>query len=570
MTKTRIFALVLCALMLLAMFAGCAKTETTTPDTGTTTPSTGTTTPSTGTTTPSTGTTTPSTGSTTPDAGTTFQYTGSYPVVEEKTTIEWYTTNTGSLDYDWSTKEWLHALCEMANIELEMTLIDSSVYSDTTTPMLAAGIDLPEVWRMPATDWDGTYSGSGLIKEITSYVNENGYNLNRMFELNPTWKGSITDPNGQIWYFPSIGVGTYKQMTMLYVRSYLDVLGWEAPEHIDDLYAYLCDIRDNDCNGDGHPTDEIPMFNRPGERIYKMAGLWGCEMESRWTPTEDGQDIQFSYTMDGYKEFLTYYNRLYTEDLLNKSFDTAGSDEFLNVHAYNRMGVLTQYASTAVNWTREWNPDWDMDNEELLCFPAAPLKGGCDNPFWTGRSEISPTFAINSALDDAKALAAFCFMDFMIGPEAGEIRTHGTDKTKYHIDAETGFVIQDDPVFYNEQAKVLGSNFKGIPDNEKWTQYNNLMLYQGKAFTEHLAREASEGFTHVPTIVECYKLPEEQDVISRYETDLRTYCDENFSGFISGNTPLTEWDNYVAACESLGVNELKEVYSAVYKRLIGA
>jgi len=243
--------------------------------------------------------------------------------------------------------------------------------------------------------------------------------------------------------------------------------------------------------------------------------------------------------MDGYREFLEYYHTLYAEDLLNKDFDSAGYDQQANLHAYNRIGMATQYTSgISVEWTLEWDPDWNEDEDELLMFPVAPLTGGCDKPFWTGRSEITPSFAINADVDEATAIAAFCFMDFMVGPEAGEIRSCGTDTTKYEI--KDGFIKKLDKAWYSENSSELGSNFKGIPDNEKWNQYNGLTNYNGKALSEYAAAENAQGFTHVPTIVNCYKLTEEQEIIERYEVDFNTYCDENFSGFISGNIALTE------------------------------
>jgi len=563
MKRTRILALMLCILLLFTLFSGCTKTETT-PDSGTTVPDAGTTPPAT--------TTTPDT--TAPDTTDTpdnvFQYTGSHPVVEEKTTLEWYTTNGSSKDYDWSTKEWIHTLCDMANIELDMTLIDDSVYKDTITPMLAAGTDLPEVWQMAAVDWNSTYSDAGLVKEITEYVDTYGYNLSIYFDAYPSYKGTMTNPDGKIFYFPRFAVGDARQICLNFIRPYLDVLGWETPETIDDFYAYLCDVRDNDCNGDGDPTDEQPLFHRNGIRIAFMAGVWGCDMKSRWTPTEDGQAVQFSYTMDGYKQYLDYYNTLYEEDILNKDFDSADMEQQNNLHAYNRIGVTSQYAaSLCLSWTREMDPEWNQDTDELLCFPSAPLRGGCDKPFWIGQDEVSPMFAINAELEEDKALAAFCFMDFVIGPEACEIRNYGTDKTKYRIDYDAGRIYKDDSTFYDENESILGYNFSAIPDNGKWYYPLGLMIYQGEAFTEYQAIDAAEQHTRIPTIVGCYKLPDEQEVIKQYETDLNTYCDEHFSGFISGRIDLAEWDNYVAACESLGINELQEVYTAIYRRLQG-
>ena len=59
---------------------------------------------------------------------------------------------------------------------------------------------------------------------------------------------------------------------------------------------------------------------------------------------------------------------------------------------------------------------------------------------------------------------------------------------------------------------------------------------------------------------------EEQDVISQYETDLKTYCDEQLQKFITGVTPLDQWDAYIAGYEAYHLQEYLDAYNAAAAR----
>lgn len=42
-------------------------------------------------------------------------------------------------------------------------------------------------------------------------------------------------------------------------KAWLDQLGLEVPTTTEELYELLCAFRDNDMNGNGDTTDEIPL-----------------------------------------------------------------------------------------------------------------------------------------------------------------------------------------------------------------------------------------------------------------------------------------------------------------------
>ena len=48
---------------------------------------------------------------------------------------------------------------------------------------------------------------------------------------------------------------------------------------------------------------------------------------------------------------------------------------------------------------------------------------------------------------------------------------------------------------------------------------------------------------------------DEQDVISKYEADTKTYTNEQLTKFITGITPIDQWDAYIAGFEAYHLNE---------------
>jgi putative aldouronate transport system substrate-binding protein len=58
----------------------------------------------------------------------------------------------------------------------------------------------------------------------------------------------------------------------------------------------------------------------------------------------------------------------------------------------------------------------------------------------------------------------------------------------------------------------------------------------------------------------------ENDIVSRYSPDLSTYRTETITKMLIGETPLSEWDNYVSTLNRLGLAELQKVRQAQYDR----
>jgi putative aldouronate transport system substrate-binding protein len=61
---------------------------------------------------------------------------------------------------------------------------------------------------------------------------------------------------------------------------------------------------------------------------------------------------------------------------------------------------------------------------------------------------------------------------------------------------------------------------------------------------------------------------EENEEIARLRGDITTFVAENILGFISGDKPMSGWDDYVAQLNSIGLDRLKGIYQRVYEDFV--
>ena len=57
---------------------------------------------------------------------------------------------------------------------------------------------------------------------------------------------------------------------------------------------------------------------------------------------------------------------------------------------------------------------------------------------------------------------------------------------------------------------------------------------------------------------------EQNEELGKYQGDVITYIVENYSAFLVGNKPLSEWDAYINQLNNMGLNEILAVYQERY------
>ena len=175
-----------------------------------------------------------------------------------------------------------------------------------------------------------------VIIPLNDYIEQYAPNLTALFEKYPEAKRQATTDDGTIYCFPFIRGVCLDESTAglnftqgpIYRKDWADQLGLSAPVTMDDWYNMLCAFRDNDMNGNGDPTDEIPFSgvfsNGKGYSFNFFPAAFGV-LEGFYL--EDGK-VNHSILSPKYKDYLDTMRKWYAEGLIDPDFLAVDSNTF--------------------------------------------------------------------------------------------------------------------------------------------------------------------------------------------------------------------------------------------------
>jgi putative aldouronate transport system substrate-binding protein len=484
-----------------------------------------------------------------------YEYTGNAPVTEQKKQISVLTSNGASLVMGFVDMPWWKEIFNRANVELIVDEIDASSYEDVLKPRLAAAIDLPDIVKV-GSDNDMSYINSGIFLELTDYYEKYGYNIKKQFEKHKYLKSEITTPDGKIYYMPFITYATSLRTPMINM-GYLNSLGMTEKDlnTIDDYYDFLVKVRDNDLNGDGDKSDEVPLFMRSGW-INTWSMYWGLQLaDTKGFQIEPDGKVICGYADERYKDFLAYFNKLYKEGLLFSEYATANLDMQNALLSNNQIGSILHFVSNCSGYSTKIKPDWNFYEDDPIMLPLIPpLKGPYGDQYVYGKDTLGALYGISKDCKDPDTV--FCFADYLYSDEVGVLAWYGIEGEDYNMvngeyvftpeflknadgyRTNRGYSVEALPGYQLDGGKNLG-NCKTVNDIS-YALYDNYLL--------------------MPSIVFSYKLPEENEVLQAYSADLNTYFLENIDAFIMGTRPLSDWDKYISDMKKMGLAEVIAVY----------
>ncbi len=187
---------------------------------------------------------------------------------------------------------------EVARERTNIHLVDKTSGRNTTDNaeamnlLLAAG-DLPDIVggnliQQPVNQ----YGPEGAFVPLNELVDEHAPNIAKFWEEHPGLKEAISAYDGNYYYIPYLPDGKYGRAWFIR-QDWLDALGLEQPDNVDELYDVLVAFRDQDPNGNGL-KDEVPYFARDWEEVNRLLTLWdarssGSDIYHDFYVTDDGK-----------------------------------------------------------------------------------------------------------------------------------------------------------------------------------------------------------------------------------------------------------------------------------------
>ena len=291
-----------------------------------------------------------------------------------------------SLDYssDQNEKLIFQKAEEATGIHIDWIEVDEAVADEKVSVMLAS--DMPDAFLSLVSE--------GIIAQnIDSFydLSEDGlletYAPNVVADIEASFSnglGALTWEDGSI---RSLAIGNSVNPIndtdgmMIINKAWLDQLNMEVPTTMDELHEVLCAFRDNDMNGNGDPTDEIPMTfadKRWGRGFWNAANFFGIAgHESGYTAlykmVKDGKVVPTADT-EQWRTWLEWGHQWLSEGLLDMEIFSQNAETYNSKVQRGLAGVYPSLSAYAEQ------PDHGGDFVPLGMIPGMegvePVKSG--------------------------------------------------------------------------------------------------------------------------------------------------------------------------------------------------
>lgn len=364
-------------------------------------------------------------------------------------------------------------------------------------------------------------------------------------------------------------------------KAWLDDLGLDVPETVEELKAALQAFKDNDMAHKMYgadPGSTIPMsfgFDEWcwGQNIfYAPFGLtnWSdvC-MDLRLTKDKE---VVFDCVSDEYRDAITYYHDWYAEGLIDVEVFSQEANQYLAKGAQGYLGVAT--------W---WEINEMMGEHAVDYVYLPPLKGPdgkCTVYIKSAGSavnsgQLSITRDCKSPVNLLKFYDQWYTGENVMQLQYGPIGVYFNEEK----DAQGMYVsITDEEARakYNKSAGELKSTYEVAgPKLILSEYYTNVFHMEDRAMQrledlQNFWFKYVDDFTYYP--VDCVFTKEELDDLDLYRPDFESHVREQEALWLRDGGPTdAEWEAYKQdLVDTYGMNQLLEVYQNAYARYSSA
>ena len=284
----------------------------------------------------------------------------------------------------------------------------------------------------------------------------------------------------------------------------------------------------------------------------------------------DGQAV-FTLTQEDDRKAMQLLNDWYAEGLINPDWASVADTTELQDRLSTNGSGYTYTQPSAVDNMVAMNDDPDC-RWDFLVRPRENegdyLKIGTKiDKFSFGNT------AISADCENIPLAVSWC--DWFYSEEGSFHASYGIEGLTYTYNEEgeirlTDFV-QNNPDGISQSWVLAAYGLNGLCDHGLMHNLRGSMYDGGEFQIEWL-----QGWTE-PTGEIAYDWPisckftaEETETINDLSNDLVTYISENWTAFVDGSKPMSDWDAYVQGCYAVGLQELMDIYQASYARYLAS
>ena len=493
-----------------------------------------------------------------------------FPLVNQPTKLNVLSFNGFATKYDdvfvWQRYE------QMTGVDIVWTTVKRKDLEEAVFTALMNRADMDLFLRCKI---DGSrqiqYGQKGLILDLAKddLLKKNAPNCWAYLQSHPDTLASVLNPDGSIYSLPQVNSGAELRIArkIFINKKWLQNLNLPLPKTTEEMYQVLKAFKEKDANNNGDPNDEIPLCSADWQSVqqafYGSFGLMNRGMHNEMVDCDESTGkVRLIAATPGYRDFLEYFQKLYAEGLLVHNIFIMTQEEWMNNALNDRIGVYcdTNLARFPVALEENWIgiPEaLEGPNGDKMC---AAVRAN----FHSTGNAIIPAACKDPAL-------VLRWLDYF-WTDAGTLFYHMGEEGKTYV-AKADGSYDYMPYIYEDMRKNKLSFDATV---SKYTPYpggNNPTVetapyFRGGEMASVPAETARALYKYRPKV--CWPnftfTTDESDALDLLTDDINKYCRDMRFAFVTGELPMSAWDNYLEQLHRFRTQEMLAIYQKAVDR----
>ena len=497
---------------------------------------------------------------------------GEFPICKETVELKIMMEQNSNI-IDMYTNKLTKKLEEYGNVKLSFDLVPTA---DITTKinlmMNSGGANMPDIIISTLNNAQiVSYGDQGMLVPLNKYYENSSYYLKSGMDRIPEKNilKQLTTADGNIYSIPRYqeALATEFNNVMWIYKPWLEKLSLPMPKTLEEYRSVLKAFKENDMNGNGDMTDELPLADDKTYNAFNvlMNTFINFRASVNYLSVENGK-LTFAYADDRWKEGLKYIKALVSDGLFTPVSFTMTNDQLRTIAASedNKLGSFAWASPSMIPASTGRQADYGL---LLLSGPD-----GLNNIDYKTPDPI-PTFFITKNCKNPET--AFRLGDLMCSEEITIWNRWGEKGVDWKEPAEGTTSLYD---FLGYPALIEPILAWGSPQNAHW--YNLGPVFRtyeisagaldGVDAAQLVKAEAvKELLNHIPkeTIRPIIFTKEELEEYNEVVQIMLSYANERRLAFVTGTEDIDSgWDKYISELKNIGLDRATQLAQTAYDR----
>lgn len=400
-----------------------------------------------------------------------------------------------------------------------------------------------------------------LLIPLDEYIDQYMPNYKERLDADPELARSLRSSDGKMYQIGWLIPQNINTDSHLFInQTWLDNLGLKTPTTIEEFEQVLIAFRDQDANGNGDATDEIPYggtFLSMVDGLTHLFSFYGVPYNDRYISIGEDGKVTSPLKADGLRAAIETVNRWYSEGLVDIESVTQDTNAFEAKVNAGQYGSFWRWRMTAMG------TDESVYSQYVCMMPIAAEGYTVTLPRYL---EI-PTFgaAITAGCKDIEATCKWLdtqlAFENMIngyngirGPEFWDYDANGKVEL-FPMPDGTRTVPGQSSMYY-----MCGADYfdKVLMPSHRIEKTTYCEMYEEAGMIEANSWHTLTKLVNLNV--------EESTIIDLRFAEIKKYADEAITGFIVKGVTDEAWDNYNKTLENLKLDEYIATYQTAYDR----